>query len=51
MKTKRYIRLNPEERRLAMIAMMQFRNSVIQRGIDPVDIDRLLVKLTRARRA
>ena len=29
----------------------QFRNSVIQRGIDPIDIDRLLVKLTKARKA
>ena len=51
MKDKRYIRMNPEERRLAMTAMLQFRNNVIQREIDPVDIDRILVKLTKARKA
>ena len=51
MKTKRYIRMNQEEQRLALFALTQFRNSVIQRGIDPIDIDRLLVKLTNARKA
>ena len=51
MKTKRYIRMSQEEQRLALFALMQFRNSVIQRGIDPIDIDRLLVKLTKARKA
>lgn len=51
MKDKRYIRMNPEEMRLAVNAMIWFRNSVIQRGIDPIDIDRLLVKLTKARKA
>ena len=51
MKTKRYIRMSQEEQRLALFALSQFRNSVIQRGIDPIDIDRLLVKLTKAKKA
>ena len=51
MKTKRYIRMSQAEQRLALLALTQFRNSVIQRGIDPIDIDRLLVKLTKARKA
>lgn len=51
MKTKRYIRMSQAEQRLALFALTQFRNSVIQRGIDPIDIDRLLVKLTKARKA
>ena len=51
MRTKRYIRMSHEEQRLALFALTQFRNSVIQRGIDPIDIDRLLVKLTKAKKA
>ena len=51
MRNNRYIRMNQEERRLALFALTQFRNSVIQRGINPIDIDRLLVKLTKAKKA
>ena len=51
MKDKRYIRMNPEEMRLAVNAMIWFRNTAIQKGIDPIDIDRLLVKLYKARKA
>lgn len=51
MRTKRYIRMSQAEQRLAFFALTQFRNSVIQRGIDPIDIDRLLVKLTKAKKA
>ena len=50
MKDKRYIRMNPEEMRIAVNAMMWFRNTAIQKGIDTIDIDRLLVKLTKARK-
>lgn len=51
MRNKRYIRMSQEEQRLALFALTQFRNSVIQRGIDPIDIDQLLLKLTKARKA
>ena len=51
MKDKRYIRMNPEEMRLAVNAMIWFRNTAIQKDIDTIDIDRLLVKLTKARKA
>ena len=43
--------MSQEELRLALFALTQFRNSVIQRGIDPIDIDRLLLKLAKARKA
>lgn len=51
MRTKRYIRMSQEERRLALFALIQYRNSIIQRDIAPLDIDRLLVKLTKAKKA
>lgn len=51
MKDKRYIRMNPEEMRLAVNAMIWFRNTAIQKRIDTIDIDRLLVKLYKARKA
>ena len=51
MKDKRNIRMNPEEMRIAVNAMIWFRNTAIQKGIDTIDIDRLLVKLTKARKA
>ena len=51
MKDKRYIRMNPEEMRIAVDAMMWFRNTAIQRSIVTIDIDRLLVKLYKARKA
>lgn len=51
MKDKRYIQMNVEEHRLAIYALTQFRNSVIRRGYDSVDVDRLLVKLIKARKA
>ena len=40
-KEKHYIEMTASESRLAYIALMQFRNEVIAKGIDPVDIDRL----------
>ena len=51
MKDKRYIRMNPEEMRIAVNAMIWFRNTAIQKGIDTIDIDRLLVKLYKTRKA
>lgn len=46
-KTKVYLSLPPAERRLAIIALVRFRNKVVRKGIDPVDVDRVLRKLVR----
>ena len=44
-KGKVYLSLTPAERRLAIIAMVWFRNKVMQKGIDPVDVDGVLGKI------
>lgn len=49
-KTKYYLTLNAAERRLAVNAMLRFRNKAISQGIDTVDIDQLLRKLQKKRR-
>lgn len=41
------IELTPAQRKLATHAILQFRNKVIAQGIDPLDIDELIVKITR----
>lgn len=47
MKNPYIIELTPAQCKLTFHAMLQFRNKVIAQGIDPVDIDELIVKLTR----
>lgn len=44
-KNKVYLTLNLPERRLLIRGLLSFRNKVIARGIDTVDIDRILKKL------
>lgn len=44
-KEKHYIEMNAIECRLAYHALMQFRNDVIANGIDPVDINKLILRL------
>ena len=44
-KKKVYLTLNLPERRLLIRGLLSFRNKVIARGIDTVDIDRLLKKI------
>ena len=44
---KHYIELTASECRLACVAMMQFRNNVIKKGIDPVDINNLILRLMK----
>lgn len=44
-KNKYYLGLNVAERRLAVHAMLHFRNKVLAKGIDTVDIDRVIGKL------
>ena len=46
-KGKVYLSLTPAERRLAIIAMVWFRNKIVRKGIDPVDVDGVLGKLMR----
>ena len=49
-KTKYYITMTAAERRLALDAMLRFRNKALSQGIDTVDIDQLIQKLQRKRR-
>ena len=46
-KEKHYIEMTASECRLAYIAMMQFRNDVVQKGIDPVDVNNLILRLVK----
>lgn len=42
---KHYLLLSPAEATLALRALLSFRNKVVARGIDPVDIDGLIEKI------
>ncbi len=44
-KNKVYLTLNAAERRLLIQGLIFFRNKVIARGIDTIDIDRILKKI------
>jgi len=44
-KSKRYLMLTPSEAHLALRALLSFRNKVIARGIDAVDIDGIIKRL------
>ena len=46
-KNKVYLTLNTAERRLLIQGLLTFRNKVIARGIDTVDIDRILMKIMK----
>ena len=41
-----YLILTPTEANLALRALLHFRNKALARGIDPVDIDILIQKLS-----
>ena len=43
-KNKVYLTLKSTERRLLIQGLLSFRNKVIARGLDTVDIDRILKK-------
>ena len=45
-RTKHYLILIPTEATLALRALLHFRNKALARGIDPVDIDGLIKKLS-----
>lgn len=44
-KSKHYLSLDVAERRLAVYAMLRFRNRASTKGVDTVDIDRIIGKL------
>ena len=44
-KRRYYVALNPSEIRLAIQAMIAFRNKIIEYGVDTIDVDRILLKL------
>lgn len=47
MKEKRYVSLSDRERRLIILSLNKLRNRVITDGIDPIDVDRMLLKMAR----
>ena len=42
--------LTEAECRLAYLAFMQFRYDVVGKGLDPTDINELILRITKARR-
>ena len=46
-KNKFYLTLNSAERRLLIQGLLSFRNKVIERGIDTVDIDGILMRIMK----
>ena len=44
-KNKVYLTLNAAEKRLLIQGLLSFRNKVIARGIDTIDIDQILKKV------
>ena len=48
-KSRFYVRMNAEERRLALDTLLRFRNKALGQGIDTVDIDQLIHKLQKRR--
>ena len=47
MKEKRYVSLSDYERRLIILSLNKLRNRVITDGIDPIDVDKMLLKMAR----
>ena len=47
MKEKRYVTLSDYERRVIVLSLNRLRNRVIADSIDPIDVDRMLLKMAR----
>ena len=47
MKEKRYVTLSDYERRIIVLNLNRLRNRAIADGIDPFDVDRMLLKMAR----
>ncbi len=50
MKEKRYVPLSDYERRVIVLSLNRLRNRVIADGIDPVNVDKMLLKMARLNR-
>ena len=50
MKEKRYVTLSDHERRLIILSLNRLHNRVIADGIDPIDVDKMLLKMARLNR-
>lgn len=50
MNEKRYVTLSGYERRIIVLSLNRLRNRVIVDGIDPIDVDRMLLKMARLNR-
>ena len=47
MKEKRYVTLCDYERRVIVLSLNRLRNRVIAAGIDPIDVDRMLLSMAK----
>lgn len=47
MKEKRYVVLNEHEQRLILLSLNRLRNCVIAEGVDPIDVNRMLLKVAK----
>ena len=47
MKENRYVILSDYERRIIVHSLNRLRNRVIADGIDPIDVDKMLLKMAR----
>ena len=47
MKEKRYVGLNEHEQRLILLSLNRLRSRVIAEGIDPIDVNRMLLKVAK----
>ena len=47
MKEKRYVVLNEHEQRLILLSLNRLRSRVIAEGIDPIDVNRMLLKVVK----
>ena len=47
MKEKRYVGLNEHEQRLILLSLNRLRSRVIAEGIDPIDVNRMLLKVVK----
>lgn len=47
MKEKLYVPLSDHERRIIVLGLNRLRNRVIADGIDPIDVDGMLLKMEK----
>ena len=47
MKEKHYVTLSDHERQIIILSLNRLRNRVIADGIDPTDVDRMMLKMAK----